>query len=123
MLLGLVVAGCGPFLPGLSAKPPNGTEQMPGPSFVHIIGHPEIASTRLVFGYILPDGATSTVTDVIAAGAPIVVDRTSQPGVHRLTVNGVPCTGSYTLAVGLTVEVVVQIDGPVCSVTVKPQAS
>ena len=110
-----VASGCS-WLP--SPTPPNGSEQMPGASFVHITGVPALAPTRMIFSYVLPDGAVSSVTDVIEAGAPIAVDRTSQPGAHRLIVNGTQCTGTYTLTPGVITQIVVQLDGSACSVAV-----
>lgn len=98
-------------------SPPNGNEQMPGPSYVHITGDPAVAATRLIFGYILPDGARAAVSDTVGAGATVNVDRTSQPGVHRLSVNDVPCEGTYKLEEAQTTEIVVHIRPAGCTVT------
>lgn len=117
---GAVLSGCG-WLPGgvgATPNPPNGNEQMPGPSYVHITGDPAVATTRLVFGYVLPDGAVSPVTDVTEAGATIEVDRTSQPGTHQLVVNGGRCAVAYTLEAERITHVVVHLDSTGCRVTV-----
>ena len=123
-LLVAAIVGCGwlagcavlPVGPTATAPPPNGNEGAPGPSYVHITGEPAVADDRLVFGYVLPDGAASSVTDVVEAGEKIEIDRTSQPGRHQLLVNGAMCANPYTLVVGQTVSIVVHIDRSGCRV-------
>lgn len=115
----LLVAGCS-LVPSAtpSASPPNGTESMPGPSYVHITADPAAAESRLTFGYMLPDGSTSRVTDIVEAGDIVEIDRTSQPGQHRLIINGTTCDGSYVLEVRVVVDVEARIDDDGCSTTI-----
>ncbi len=118
MILGVLLQGCSLPQPPALPTVPNGTEQMPGPAYVHITGEPATTPSRLVFGYKLPDGSVSQQTDMIEQGATIEIDRTFYPGVHQLLVDGATCDGAYELKAEMVIELQVRLHGDACEATV-----
>lgn len=118
MILAVLLQGCSLSQPPALPTVPNGVEQLPGPSYVHITGEPDVAPRRLVFGYKLPDGSVSRQTDSIEQGATIEIDRTFYPGTHQLLVDGATCAGPYELKAEMVVELEVRLHGGACEATV-----
>lgn len=115
-VVAVVVAACGP-IGGESFIP--GSEQLPAPGYFHIVGDPPVAARTLVFRYVGSDGVVSQVSDTIRVGEQVVVDRTTLPGSHGLTLNDVTCTGSFNVETDRETDLVVHITSDGCATSVE----
>jgi len=108
--LALVLAACAPegrtFVPG--------SEMLPSPGYFHIEGDPIVAERTLTFRYVGSDGVVSQVSDTIQPGGQAVVDRTTLPGSHALTLNDFPCSGSFTVETDRETDLVVRVTADGC---------
>jgi len=86
-------------------------------SMVGVTGDPAVADRMLTFRSVGPDGVPSQVSDVIQPGGQTVVDRTTLPGSHTLTINGVPCAGSFSIESDRETDLVVRVTGEGCEVS------
>lgn len=113
-LLISLIGACSPIVRGTAGL---GSETIPGPGYFHVTGDPAVADKMLTFRYVGPDGIPSEVSDVIQPGGQTVIDRTTLPGSHTLTVNGVPCSGTFSIESDRETDLVVKLTGDGCEVS------
>ena len=119
----VVAAGAAAFLfascglvpqPGVGATFEPGVEHMPAPGLAHMSGDPDLAPRDLTLESFGQDGGKFPVSDAVAAGAVIEGSFWSNPGPHRVAVNGSTCEGEFPIAGDRMTEVLIHLTAGGC---------